>query len=305
MTEATKGVLAMIGACLIWGLAPIYYKALSEVPALELFAHRGIWALVFFALILAAQGRLRALGGALSGPSRRTLVLSAALVGVNWGLFIWAVLVERATEASLGYFILPLFVVLLGTLLLGDRLRRAQGLAVALAAFAVALLTWGLGQVPWIALVLAATFALYSLIKNRLDMGAILSVTAESAILAPGLLAVLAYYHATGAGGHFGSGVTVSLMLALAGPITALPLILYSYAARRVRLSTVGLLSYLNPTLQFLVAVLVFAEPFGPWHAVAFPLIWLALAIYSVSALRAERASRRVSRAASAEGATL
>lgn len=302
MSDAAKGILAMLGATLIWGLAPIYYKYLGAVPALELFSHRALWSLIFFAAILGLQGRHSALGTALSGATLRPLILSAAMIAVNWGLFIWAVLAGRATEASLGYFIYPLIAVALGMVFLGERLTRAQQAALALASLAVGVLTWGLGHLPWIALVLATSFSFYSLVKKGLDVGPVVSVTAETLLLAPGVLAILWYFH-SGGGGFFGSGWEVSLLLALSGPLTATPLILFSYAARRTRLSTLGLMQYLNPTLQFLVAVLIFAEPFGVWHAIAFPMIWLALALYSVSALRADRASRRRSSASAADPA--
>lgn len=283
MSEAAKGVIAMIAACTIWGLSGAFYKLLAHVPPIEVLSHRVLWSFVFFAGVLVAQGRLGALRAALA--SRRNaavLAVATAMISLNWFLFITSVQIGRATEASLGYYIFPLLSVLLGWFAFGERLRPAQGAAIALAAAAVAVLTAGLGVAPWISLVLGASFAVYGAVKKRLDLGPVVSVTAEVLMLAPVALVVI--LAAGGAG--FGAGVRDSLLLVLAGPLTGLPLILFSYAARRVALGTVGVLQYLNPTLQFCVAVWLFGEPFTPWHAAAFALIWTAVAIFSYAALQ-------------------
>lgn len=296
MTEGAKGVAAMFGACSIWGLGAIYYKMLDHVPPLEVLAHRTLWSLVFFAGILMVQGRLGLVRQALA--SRRgalVLAVAALMISTNWFMFISSIQWGRATEASLGYFTFPLASVLLGMVFFGERLGRAQGFAVALAALALALLTLGLGAAPWIALVLATSFGLYGVVKKSLSIGPVVSVTAEVLLLLPIALGVLWQVHRAG-GGHFGQDLGDSVLLALSGPLTATPLVLFSYAAWRLRLATLGLLQYLNPTLQFLVATLIFREVFTHWHAVAFVLIWLALVIYTAALWRQERAVRRLAR---------
>ena len=302
MTEAAKGILAMISACVVWGLSGIYYKALSHVPPEQVLSHRALWSFVFFAIVLLIQRRTGELGAALS--SRRSallLVFASAMISLNWFIFITAVQVGYATEASLGYYIFPLLSVLLGWLAFGERLTRAQGAAVILAALAVAVLSFGLGAAPWIPLLLSFSFALYGVVKKQLPLGPVVSVTAEVALILPVALAIIWW---TGGAGFLG-GVADAAMLMFSGLLTGLPLILFAYAARRVQLGTVGVLQYLNPTLQFLVAVLVFAEPFTRWHGIAFVLIWSAVAVFSMSALGQERASRRAAIAATGVSAQI
>jgi len=305
MSESGKGVVAMVAACAIWGLSPIFYKALAHVEPLEVLAHRTLWSFIFFAGILMLQGRLGLMRQAL-GTGRGALVIAAAalVISVNWFIFISAIQWDRATEASLGYFTFPLASVLLGMVVFGERLGRAQWLAVALAALALALLTWGLGAAPWIALLLAVSFGLYGVVKKSLSVGPVVSVTAEVLLLSPIALGVLWQMHGAG-GGHFGQGLSDSLLLAVSGPLTATPLILFSYAARRLRMATLGLLQYLNPTLQFLVATLIFREAFTGWHAGAFVLIWLALAIYTAAMWRQDRAARRLARSSATVAQTM
>jgi len=305
MTDTTKGFAAMVAACCVWGLSPIFYKLLSHVPAAEVLAHRTLWSLAFFALVLTVQGRLRMILAAMAGPRAFGLVLFAALViATNWYLFIWAVQTGQATEAALGYYIFPLVSVLLGRLVFGERLSRVQLLAVALVTVAVALLTYGLGTAPWLALALAASFGLYGLAKKRLAVGPVVSVTAEVLLLSPLALVVLWQTGNNGAGA-FGASFQDSALLILAGPITATPLILFSYAARRLSMATTGLLSYINPTLQFFCAVILFREPFTNWHVATFALIWSALALYSVTTFRQDKARRRAVSAASAPATTV
>ena len=283
----------MIGAASLWGLSPVYYKLLSHVPPMELLSHRIFWSLVFFALVLGLQGRVREISRALIGWRRVGMVgLAALMVSINWLLFIYATQIDRVTESSLGYYIFPLVAVLLGRFLFAERLDCAQWLAAALATIAVAVLTVGLGGLPWISLTLAASFALYGVLKKLLPIGPVVSVTCEVLMMAPFAAGLLLWISATGQGA-FGRTAGETVLLMASGPITALPLILFSTAARRIPLSAVGLLQYINPTLQFLCAVILFAEPFGVWHQIAFPLIWAALTIYSIAALRQDRALRR------------
>ena len=301
MESARTGVLAMIAACVIWGLSPLYYKLLSHVPPLEVLAHRTLWSLVSFAGLLAAQGRLRLLGGALGAPRAFSLTAFAAImISTNWFLFILSVQIGRTTEASLGYYIFPLVAVLLGVLAFGERLAWLQWAAVALAVAAVAVMTVGEGVAPWIPLVIAFTFGMYGLVKKGLTVGPVVSVTGEVAILAPLALGWLAWTHAQGPGA-FGSDPSTTALLMVSGPLTAAPLMLFSRAATRVRYATVGLIQYLNPTLQFFCAVAIFAEPFTPTHAAVFGLIWAALALYSVSAFASDRARRKRPITSSAE----
>ncbi|WP_435659672.1 EamA family transporter RarD [Leisingera caerulea] len=302
MRETHLGVLAMIAACVVWGLSGIYYKALSHVPPEQVLSHRVLWSFLFFAGVLLVQGRISALRAAFAdGRGALLLAFATAMISLNWFVFISSVQTGHATEASLGYYIFPLLSVLLGRLVFGERLARAQVLAVLLAGAAVAVLSYGLGAAPLIPLVLSVSFALYGVAKKRLSLGPVVSVTAEVLLILP--VAVIVIW-LTGGAGFLGSPADAA-MLAFSGILTGLPLILFSYAAKRVRLGTVGVLQYLNPTLQFLVAVLLFAEPFTPWHGAAFALIWSAVAVFSFSALRQERASRRAAMAATGVSAQI
>ena len=290
--QVRLGVLALVTACTVWGLSGLFYKLLSHLPPLQVLSHRTLWSCVFFALVLMLQGRLQALRAVLGQPRQVLVLLVAALmIGVNWFMFILSIQVGKATEASLGYYIFPLVSVLLGLVFFRERLGLWQWGAVGLACFAVSLLTWGLGVAPWVSLLIAVTFGLYGVIKKKLTLGPVVSVTVEVLLLSPVALVVLWQIWA-GGGAVWGQGARDVALLLISGPLTATPLILFSYATKRVRLATVGLVQYLNPTLQFLVATLVFAEPFGPWHAIAFPIIWAALALYSGASLwQARRAA--------------
>ena len=240
-------------------------------------------------IVLAVQGRMDEAVELLGRPRAwAPLVASAIMIALNWLLFIAAVQQGRALEASLGYYIFPLLAVSLGFLVLGERFTPVQSLAIGLAAVAVVVLTVGKGVAPWTALAIAGTFAAYGLIKNRVRLGPVVSVFVETLLLAPLALVWLWGMH-TGAwtdiggrsGGMFGRDWGTSAMLALSGPLTGGPLMLFAYAARRIPYATLGLVQYLNPTLQFAVAVALFGEAFTVWHAVAFGLIWTGLALYS------------------------
>lgn len=308
MTEAAKGVSAILAACVIWGFATIYYKVLSVVPPLELLAHRTVWTLLLFAALLGTQGRLPEVWRLILGPQRWRIALTATTISFNWGLFIWAVQAGHAVEAGLGYYIFPLMAVSLGVIVLHERLTRGQGVAVALATLAVAVLTWGLGVAPWIAVSLAASFSVYGLIKKRLDAPAAVSIAAEVLLISPFALLLLAGQHLWGwqGGGAFGRDLFSSLLLPLAGLITGVPLMLFTWGAQRVQMSTLGLAQYLNPTLQVLVAVVIFGEPFTRWHGLALALIWAALALYSAESLRQEKLSQdRAARSRSARPSTV
>ncbi|MFT4961442.1 MAG: chloramphenicol-sensitive protein RarD [Paracoccaceae bacterium] len=287
MTDAQKGILAIVGASAIWGLSPIYYKQLPDVPAHEILAHRALWSFVFFGGILLLQGRSGEIFGAFSGWRRAGMLVAASLmISINWFLFIVAIQIGRTTETSLGYYIYPLAAVVIGWFWFGERLGRVQWVAIVLASFAVIVLTIGLGVAPWISLILAISFALYGVIKKQLPLGPVVSVTCEILIFLPIALTILLMIHRNGEG-HFGVTTWDSVLLVASGPITAMPLILFTFGARRIAMSTVGLLLYINPTLQFFCAVIIFSEPFSRWHAISFSMIWGALLIYSIAARKA------------------
>ena len=289
--NARLGVLAMIATCAIWGLSPLYYKLLSHIPPVDLLAYRSVWSALFFLTVLAVQRRLPVLGAALRDRGQVSwILLAAVLISVNWFLFIYAIQIDRVTETSLGYYINPLVSVVLGVMIFGERLVRVQWLAVSLAVLAVIVLTLGLGVAPWISLVLAGTFSIYGVLKKRVATGPVVSVTAEVCVLVPLALLWLLVFSESGL-----PDPATLVLLALSGPLTATPLVLFSFAAKRVRLATLGLLQYMNPSLQFLLAALVLGEPMGLFHAIAFPLIWVALGIYSWSALAQDRAARNAS----------
>lgn len=299
MRRETAGILMMVASCTIWGVSPLYYNLLTHLPPLDVLAHRVIWSLVFFAMVLAAQKRLGEVAALLGVRRIGWVVLAAVMISVNWFVFIWSIGQARVTEASLGYFIFPLVSVLFGAVLYGERLARLQWAAVALAGAAVLVLTLGLGVAPWISLALAVTFGLYGVLKKRIEAGPVVSVTGEIVVFLPVALWVLS-------DSPVGLGAPIPardlFLLMLSGPLTAMPLVLFSAATKRVRLATIGLLQYINPTLQFLCAVVILGEPLGLWYGVSFPVIWLALALYSISALAAER---KRSRAVSTSAATL
>lgn len=276
----------------------MFWKALADVPPLEVLAHRTVWSFAFFVCVIIAQGRLRELGALFTqAPIRNRILIAAIMITVNWGVYITSIQVGRTVEASLGYFIFPLVAVVFGALFFNERLARLQLIAVAIAAVAVAGLTLWLGVPPLIALTLATTFGIYGMIKKSLDVGPVLSGTAEVAVLMPIGLLFLLSVHGFGFGQEagftkaaFGGTWRETLLLILAGPLTGLPLIMFSYGARRVALGTLGLVQYVNPSLQFLVAVLVFREPLLFGYGVAFALIWVALGLYSKSSLDQEKA---------------
>ena len=294
MTEGGKGIAAIVAACTIWGLSALYYKLLDHVPPLEVLAHRTIWSFVFFAGVLIAQRRLTVLRQALSNWKDVAIVAFAALmISCNWFVFISSIQTGHAIEASMGYYTFPLASVLMGAIFFRERLGPAQAAAVALAAIAVVVLAVGLGVAPWIPIIVAATFALYGVAKKWLTVGPVVSVTAEVMLLSPIAAVLLWQAHHAGTG-HYGTDIPTSLLLMFSGLLTGTPLILFSYAARRLTMATVGLLQYINPSLQFLCATLIFREVFSIWHAIAFGLIWVALAIYTTALWRQDRVARRV-----------
>lgn len=288
------GILAGIGAYGIWGFVPIYWKILGSVSAVQLLVHRMTWSLLFVAVILTARHDWAWFGPALR--DRRTLwrfVASAALLSVNWFVYIWGVNSGYIVETSLGYFINPLISVLFGVLFLGERMRRGQYVAVAVAAAGVAYLTLRYGRLPWIALTLAVSFATYGLLKKQARLGAVQGLTLETAVMAVPAALTIIYLAATGEGAFWVAGAGTTLLLLGTGAVTAVPLILFASAARQIPLSMLGILQYLAPTLQLLIGVLVYGEPFPPERMIGFACIWLALLIYSVEGMRHRQHTRR------------
>lgn len=284
------GVVYAASAFIIWGVIPIYWKeALGGVDALEIVMHRIVWTLVFALAALAAWKRLPKLYEALT--TRRSLAFlsaSAVLIAINWGIFIWAVTADRIIETSLGYYINPLVNFVLGAAFLGERLTRIQLVAVALAAVGVLNQTLALGYLPWVSLVLAVSFGFYGLIRKTVAVESLEGLTVESIILAPAALGYIAYLTITQQGAFTHVNVLTDINLVIAGPLTAIPLLLFAAGARLVRLSTIGFLQYLAPSIALLIAVFVYGEPFTAAHAVTFACIWAALILISWEALRRE-----------------
>jgi chloramphenicol-sensitive protein RarD len=282
----------------MWGLFPLYFALLAGVGAVEVVAHRVVWSLAFCLVamvVLAAAGR----GGAWRALRRLTrrqvalLTAAAAVLSVNWGIFVYAVESGQVVQSSLGYFTNPLVSVVLGVLVLGERLRRVQWAAVAVAALAVIVLTVEDGELPWIALTLALSFGAYGLLKNRVGrgVGALPGMTVETAVLLVPALIVLGWLGVTGQG-EFGGSAGQSLLLIGSGPVTAIALLIFAGAARRIRLSTLGLIQYVTPVMHLLVGLLVFGETMSAGRWAGFALIWLALVLLSADSLTAVRRRR-------------
>jgi chloramphenicol-sensitive protein RarD len=281
-----KGVIYAAGAYIIWGLLPLYWKALDDVPAAQILAHRIVWSLAFVGLALTVRRNWGWLRGAIRRPRvLLTFALSGSLLAINWFTYIWGVNAGFIVETSLGYFINPLVNVLLGYLVLKERLRPAQWLALAVALAGVLYLTFSYGAFPWIALTLAFSFGIYGLIRKTAVLNSAEGLFLETAVLflpAFGFL-VLQELQGVGALGH--AGVATNLLLIGAGVVTSVPLILFAAGARRITLTTLGLLQYIAPTLQFLIGVLIFQEEFGIDRVIGFGMIWLALILYTAESL--------------------
>ena len=281
--DTAQGFATAAGAYLIWGLLmPFFLKGLSHVPAVEVVAHRILWAVPTGAAILIWLGRTADLKAALRQPRVVAMAAVTALViSVNWAVYVYAIASEQTIEASLGYYINPLISVVMGMLMLGERPTKPQWLAIALAIVAVAILTVHAGRLPWISLMLALSFATYGYLRKTLPIGPSQGFLLEVILLSPLAVALVAWYVLAG-DSHFLAGSAYdTLMLAAAGPITAIPLILYAFGAKGLRLSTIGVMQYIVPTLIFLIAVFAFGEPFDGTQLAAFVLIWAALVIYT------------------------
>jgi chloramphenicol-sensitive protein RarD len=295
--DSPRGFAFALTAYVLWGFLPIYMKALDHMPPAEVVAHRVIWSLPIAALVLWATGRTADLRIALATPRMLGMAaLTAALISVNWGIYVWSIASGHALDAALGYYINPLFSVFLGAVLLGERLSRAQMVAIVLAAVAVIVLTWQAGRLPLAAIGLTLSWAAYAFLKKSLPVGPNQGFTLEVVLLLPFALAYVGWLAATGQNHLFAGDPADTWLLLGCGLITAAPLMIYANGAKMLRLSTIGILQYIAPTMIFLTAVFVFGEEFGTARMIAFPLIWLALVIYTLSLVGQAKRLRRATR---------
>jgi chloramphenicol-sensitive protein RarD len=286
--RARAGLGYALGAYLAWGVIPAYFKLLAHVPPLVVLAHRIVWSVLFLALLLTLGRKWGEVRDALrSRWTMLALLCSTVMIAINWYVFIWAVSNGKVLQASLGYFINPLVNVVLGVVILRERLRLAQIVALLLAAAGVGILTLATGSVPWISLSLAFSFALYALLRKTAPVGPLPGLSIETAILLPAAVAVAFGWISvrSGPGGEVPIRGTTLALLSTAGVITAVPLLLFAAGARRLRLSTMGFLQYVAPTCQFLLAVLVYREPFRREQLLSFGLIWAGLAAYTLESV--------------------
>ncbi|MBT8153467.1 EamA family transporter RarD [Epibacterium ulvae] len=289
--DTPAGLGFALTAYFMWGFLPLYMKLVAHIPPAEVVAHRVLWSVPLAGLLLIILGRTKELMQALRTP--RSLMMgavTAGLVSVNWGIYVWAVGAGYAIDAALGYYINPLFSVAMGAIFLGERMNKAQMAAIALAALAVVILTIQAGSLPWVAIGLTLSWGFYAYFKKSLPIGPNQGFMLEVLILTPFALAYLTYVTLYGTG-HFALSWMDSFLLMGCGVVTAVPLTIYANGAKLLRLTTMGILQYIAPTIIFLVAVFVFGEEFDKARQIAFPLIWAALVIYSVSLLRQMRAT--------------
>ena len=287
--DSAAGFAYAVSAYLMWGFLPLYMKALSSVPAAEVVAHRVLWSVPVAGAILIVLGRTADLKAALLSPRSLGMgVLAAALISVNWGIYVWAIGSGHALDAALGYYINPLFSIFLGTVILRERLTRGQIAAIGLAACAIALVTWEAGRLPVVALGLTLSWGFYALLKRALPIGPNQGFMLEVLILLPLAVGYLVWLWGQGTA-QVGGSARITWLLAGTGIVSAVPLMVYANGAKLLRLSTIGILQYIAPTMIFLTAVLVFGEPFSGVRLVAFGLIWAALGVYSFEMLRTAR----------------
>ena len=284
--QTPVGVAYAVGAFLIWGFTPIYFKTLKSIPAFEILMHRMVWSFIFLLPLVFFLGRRREMAQVLKTPRSLLILLATTLiVGSNWFVFIWAINNDQILQTSLGYYINPLINVLMGMVFLKERLRRPQIVAVLLAAVGVACLTVSIGEPPWIALFLAVSFSAYGLIRKVAPVNPLVGLTIETMLLSVFALAYLANLYLNGSGAFLRTGVPNSILLMCAALVTAVPLLLFTSGAKRIHFSTLGILQYIAPSGTFILAVFVYAEPFRTAQLVTFLFIWSALVIYSVDSI--------------------
>lgn len=291
--DTPQGLAFALTAYGLWGFLPLYMKLLDHMPAAEVVAHRVLWSVPISMVVLLVLRRTDALRQALRSPRMLAMGgVTAVLISINWGIYVWAISVDKTLDAALGYYINPLFSIFLASVLLGEKLSRAQWIAIALACAAVVVLAVDAGGVPWVAVGLMLSWGFYALAKKQLPIGPNQGFALEVLLLTLPCIGYLAWLTQAG-GAHFSfSGGRDTWLLMGCGVVTAVPLMIYANAAKRLRLSTIGILQYIAPTMIFLVAVFVFEEPFGTARAIAFPMIWAGLVIYSVSMVRQMRSAK-------------
>lgn len=285
------GVIYGLAAYLCWGFFPVYFKSVKIVPPLEMVSHRIVWSLLFLLLLITWKRAWPSMLQLLSMPkSMAVLFATTLLIATNWLVFIYAISVGEVLQSSLGYFINPLVSVLLGFLFLHERLQRPQWISLALATCGVLYLAVEYGQVPWIALILALSFGLYGLIRKALHVEPLVGLTVETLLLAPVAVFYLVLLHKEGTGIFLARSATLDTLIPMSGIVTAVPLLLFAAAAKKLRLATIGFLQYITPTMHFLLAVTIFGETFTHTHLISFLFIWAGLVLYSVHAYRTIKA---------------
>ncbi len=288
-----KGIAAAIGAYFLWGILPVYWKLIERIPAIEILGHRMVWSLVFLLLLLTFRKQWGWIREVRHHPVKYATFLGSALIlGLNWYTYIWAVNSGHIVEASLGYFINPLFSVLLGVIFLHEQLRRWQLVAVLIATGGVLFLTIRHGQFPWIAMTLAVTFGVYGLLRKTASLGSLAGLSLEMMILFFPALAFLIYLGVIGSGSFGNAKITFDILLVLTGVATAFPLLLFAYGAQRIPLYSIGILQYIAPTLQFLIGIFIYREPFSHTKLIGFCVIWIALFIYATEGFLQARRRR-------------
>ncbi|MBI2757892.1 MAG: EamA family transporter RarD [Chloroflexi bacterium] len=284
-----KGILYAVGAYLMWGLFPLYWKQLETIPALQLIGHRIAWSFILLIIVIFITRQWKEFRAEFNSKTIRIYLIAAVLISVNWFTYVWAVNNGFVVETSLGYYINPLFSVLLGVIVFRERLRPIQWIPIALAAAGVFYLTATYGSLPWIALTLAFTFGLYGLVKKTAPLSSLYGLTLETGLLFLAAVAYLLYSEFTGQGAFLRSGPKADLMMVGAGLVTTVPLLLFAYAAQRVPLTTLGILQYINPTMQFLLGVLLYKEPFTQNRLIGFGMVWAGLILFWIEGLYARR----------------
>lgn len=292
--RAKQGVLFALAAYTFWGVAPVYFKLVKQVPAFEILAHRIIWAFLLVLILIIAMRRTHRISPIVRSPKLiARLTIATILLGGNWFLFIWAINTDHLLDASLGYYINPLLNVAIGMAFFGERMRRLQLVAIALAVIGVAIQVLTFGAVPWVALALASSFATYGAIRKRLPVDSISGLWLETAILTPFMLSYLVFFAHSSASDLTVNSWHLNVLLVAAGLVTTIPLLCFTAAAQRIRYATLGFFQYIAPSLMFLLAVLVYGEPLQQSKLVTFIIIWSALALYTVDSVIQRQRNRR------------
>jgi len=285
--------LAAIVAYVFWGTFGLYFKALDNIAAPEILAHRITWSLAFLSVIVFAKKLWHEVLTILLNPKKLAIfIVSAILISINWGIFIYSIVSGQALEGSMGYFIMPLVAVILGGVFFGEKFSTPQSIAILLALSGVGYQVWVYGKLPWIALTLATTFGFYGMLRKKAPADSVVGLFVETLLITPFAVVYMAYLYTNGAFQFLNADLTEQAFLLIAGPITAIPLILFTFGARKLRYSTAGLLQYINPTCQFLVAIFLFKEEFDVQNLITFGLIWAGLALYSQNTLMQSRRNK-------------